>query len=480
VRNLRSQLTLGVLVVLAVVLGIGGVLVTRDVEQSERQVIDDRLERTAELTRVTAVTIVQEGLPDTDRQLDDVLRATGSSLRLKVGGQIVVESGVPLPRTLVVPLGFSTRTIDGRPTRVYATSLKDPSLDGLARQEVASSLRQLEARQTRRQRKMLALGAVMLAVAALGVLLATGRVLRPLRRLRAATAGIAGDDDLRKGVPVAGPSELRGLAGSFNAMLARLGRTADERNKALAATRRFAADAGHELRTPLTSVQASLSIIARHPELDAARRTQLADDALAEQRRLVHLLDGLQALARGDAPVEHTDVDLVDVVDASLQAARSRHPGTTWEAELPDGPPGPAVRGWEPGLRILVDNLLENAARHGRPDGTVRVTVALADDAGAGAGAGAGGAGPTLTVEDDGPGIPPADRERIFEPFARAADTDRPGSGLGLALVAQQAGHHAARVTVGTSSALGGARFVVRYPTADSSFAANAAKSSGV
>ncbi|MCW3013588.1 MAG: histidine kinase, partial [Solirubrobacterales bacterium] len=293
-------------------------------------------------------------------------------------------------------------------------------------------------------------------------------------RLRAATAGIAGDDDLQQRVPVAGPSELRGLAGSFNDMLVRLGRTARERNTALAATRRFAADAGHELRTPLTSVQASLSIIARHPELDAARRTQLAEDALAEQRRLVHLLDGLQALARGDAnPVQHTAVDLVDVVDAALQAARSRHPGTTWDARLPERSPGPTVRGWAPGLRLLVDNLLENAARHGRPDGTVRVTVADATGDN-------GAAAATLTVEDDGPGVPDADRERIFEPFAHAADTDRPGSGLGLALVAQQARHHDAHVAVDASPALGGARFAVRYPTAASSLPANAAKASGV
>jgi len=454
VRNLRSQLTLGVLVVLAVVLGVAGVLVTRDVERAERQVIDDRLKRTAELTRVTAVDIVQEGLPeDADGQLDDVLRATGSSLRLRVGTQVVVQSGVRLPATLTPPLGFSTVSVGGRRTRIYATRLTDPSLGGLARQEVTSSLRNLEHRQTLLQRRMLALGVVMLAVAGLGVLAATGRVLRPLRRLRAATAGIAGDDDLRRRVPVAGPAELRDLAGSFNDMLVRLGRTADERTAALLATRRFAADAGHELRTPLTSVQASLSIISRHPEMDAAQRVQLADDALAEQRRLAHLLDGLQALARGDAnPVPHTAVDVVEIVDASLQAARARHPGTTWDADLPQQSPGPVLRGWEPGLRLLVDNLLENAVRHGRPAGTVRVTLS-----------GEPTEGLTLTVQDDGPGVAPEDRQRIFEPFARAG-ADRPGSGLGLALVAQQAGHHGARVTVDASPDLGGARFAVRLP----------------
>jgi signal transduction histidine kinase len=115
-------------------------------------------------------------------------------------------------------------------------------------------------------------------------------------------------------------------------------------------------------------------------------------------------------------------------------------------AELPDEPV--VVEGWEPGLRLLVENLVANAARHG---GGGRVAVALT-----------GGARPVLQVDDDGPGIPEAERERIFAPFQRIDGTGRPGSGLGLALVAQQAGHHAARVEVGAAP-LGGARFTVRF-----------------
>jgi two-component system sensor histidine kinase PrrB len=111
-------------------------------------------------------------------------------------------------------------------------------------------------------------------------------------------------------------------------------------------------------------------------------------------------------------------------------------------------------RGWEPGLRIMVDNLLENAARHGRPDGTVRIALRR----------GADGHGPAIDVDDDGPGIPPAERERVFEPFRRVnGATARAGSGLGLALVAQQARLHGATVTV-DDSPLGGARLRVRFP----------------
>lgn len=115
------------------------------------------------------------------------------------------------------------------------------------------------------------------------------------------------------------------------------------------------------------------------------------------------------------------------------------------------------VRGWEPGLRLVAENLVENAARHGRPGGLVRVTLLAA---GNGAGEGA-----RLHVDDDGPGVPEDERERIFAPFARVEGRDGHGSGLGLALVEQQVRHHGGRIEV-TDSPLGGARFTVRFGAA--------------
>jgi two-component system, OmpR family, sensor histidine kinase PrrB len=454
VRSLRGRLTLGVTTVLAAVLAVAGVVVARDVDRSERQVLDDRLRRTAELSRATALAAVQQELPGADRRLDAVLSATRSSLRLAIGDTVLLASGDTLPEHRRPPLGLHTVEIGGRRYRTYAETLRDESLGGLARLEVTTGLAALEDRQAALRRRLAGLGALLLLVAGAGVWLAADLVLRPLGRLRAATAGIATEGDLDRPVPVAGPAELRGLAGSFNAMLARLSRSAEDRTRALEATRRFAADAGHELRTPLTSVQATLSAIARHPDMPADRRSALARDALAEQRRLVELLDSLQALARGDAgPLELGDVDLAEVVDSSAGAAVVRHPDIALSTRAPDD--AVPCRGWEPGLRILVDNLIENAARHGRPGGAVRITLRP----------GANGDGPAIEVEDDGPGIPAAERERVFEPFHRVAGTDRPGSGLGLALVAQQARLHGAEVSV-DESALGGARVRVGFPAA--------------
>lgn len=449
-RNLRSRLTFGLVAVLTVVFVLGGLVIARDSDRSERSGVDDRLRRTAELSDTAALAAIEEESPEPDARLDNVLRATGSSLKVTVGPAPVVEAGIDFPTVADAPLGFSTRTVQGRRVRVFVKTLRDDRLGGLARLQATTSLRLVEDRQRRLRERLLLTGIAMLLAAGLGTWFAADVILRPLRRLRSATQDIGSDEDLERRVPEQdGTEELRALARGFNGMLERLGRSAAERNRALAATRRFAADAGHELRTPMTAIQATLSTISRHPDMPADTRQAIAQDALAEQRRLVALLDGLQALARGDAnPVEHVEVDLAGMAADGVQAARGAHPGAQIEADLPQEPL--VVRGWEPGLRLVLDNLVRNAVRHGRPDGRIRVALT-------------GGRTPVLVVEDDGPGIAPEDRERIFEPFARAGDAyERPGSGLGLALVAQQVGHHGAHVAV-DDSPLGGARFTVTF-----------------
>ncbi|MBJ7331265.1 MAG: HAMP domain-containing histidine kinase [Solirubrobacteraceae bacterium] len=449
-HSLRGRLTLGVLLVLTLVLSVAGVLVSHYVDSSERDAFDDRLRRTAELSRATALAAVQEEVPENDRRLDAVLTATRTSLRLVLGEQALLDTGAPPPDHGRLPLGLHTFSSGGDSYRAYVTTLRDPNLGGLARLEIVSSLDALEDRERGLHQRLLLLGGLGLLAAGIGVWLAADLVLRPLGRLRTFASRVAEQEDLDQRAPESGPTEIRSLAASFNAMLARLGRSSADRERALDATRRFAADAGHELRTPLTTVTTTLSTLSRHPELPAERRTEMADDALAEQRRLVDLLDGLQALARGDsAEVEWRDVDLADTVDAVVTAARSRHPEATIDAMLPDD--ALVLPGWEPGLRMLAENLVENAVRHGREDGRVEVGLVGADD------------GVVLTVDDDGPGIAEADRERVLEPFARVEGTDRPGSGLGLALVAQQARHHGASLEI-SDAPLGGARVRVRFP----------------
>jgi signal transduction histidine kinase len=239
---------------------------------------------------------------------------------------------------------------------------------------------------------------------------------------------------------------VRDLAGDLNAMLERLGASAAEREAALAAARRFAADAGHELRTPLTSLQANLSSLGGapgNPALDASR---------ADAKRLGALVEQLQALARGEAgaPAAPEEVDAAELVDAALAGLRTRHPRLEAAVEAPD--PGPELVGDPEGIRMLVDNLLENAARHGREDGRVTATVAPLPDGGV-----------RLTVDDDGPGIPAPEREVVLERFVRGRDARGPGSGLGLAIAAAQAQRHGGSLRL-EESPLGGARAIAELP----------------
>lgn len=292
-----------------------------------------------------------------------------------------------------------------------------------------------------------------LAVAGAAALLLTGVALRPLVALRDAAERVASTRDLATRLPADGPVEVRSVAGSLNAMLARLQRSIARTEETLEASRRFTADAGHELRTPLTSMRANLDVLRRSPNLSTAE-APIMDDVNREQARLLALLDGLQRLARADAAdaIAREQLDLADIVDAAVVDARRRHP----EADIRfDGPEDVDIRGWSDGLRLLVDNLVDNAVVHGGP--RTRIAVTLAFD---GSATRSEGARIRLAVDDDGPGVPVADRARVFDRFVRGSTAGATGSGLGLALVAQQAAVHGGSVSI-ADAPLGGARVTV-------------------
>jgi two-component system, OmpR family, sensor histidine kinase PrrB len=240
------------------------------------------------------------------------------------------------------------------------------------------------------------------------------------------------------------PREVAVLAEELDRMLSRLEEAVAAREAALLAARRFAADAGHELRTPLQSVRANLDIASSEEANEGQRRLAL-ETVASQSERLNRLVDGLQTLARGEsglaAPAE--EVDLGDIADAAVFAARTRHPELAIDSDLPAS--GPVVRGDADGLWRVVENLLENAARHGRPGGHVRLRVAP------------NGSGAEVVIEDDGPGIPSAERQRVIRRFARGRGTTAGGSGLGLAIVEAEARRHGGALTL-SSSELGGLR----------------------
>src|SRR3954451_25128687 len=174
-RNLRGRLTLGVTLVLALVLLVAGTVVSHRVDRAERNTVDDRLKRTAELSTGSAIAAVDQELPDNDRRLDAALSATGSSLRLLLGGTTLLETGARPAAQPPVKLGLHTFEAGGRRYRTYTMALRDESLGGGALLQVTGGLRGVERRRARLDRFLVGLGVAVLLVAQLG----TGVAPRP-------------------------------------------------------------------------------------------------------------------------------------------------------------------------------------------------------------------------------------------------------------------------------------------------------------
>ncbi|MFE9248292.1 ATP-binding protein [Streptomyces sp. NPDC007088] len=279
---------------------------------------------------------------------------------------------------------------------------------------------------------------VLLAVVAAVTWLVTRRALRPVEGIRREMAAITASQDLGRRVPEPGThDEIAALARTTNETLSALESSVERQ-------RRFVADASHELRSPIASLRTQLEVGAAHPELLDV------DGAVADTVRLQQLAADLLLLARLDAGERPRDrpVDLLSLVAAELdQRAHDRVP-----ARFHAGTDAAEVLGSGSQLRRVLGNLLDNAQRHARSEVSVELNR--------------GDVFAELAVADDGAGVPPEQRERIFERFVRLDDArarDEGGAGLGLALARDLALRHGGTLTVGERPG-GGARFVLRLP----------------
>ncbi|MER7580561.1 ATP-binding protein [Kitasatospora sp. NPDC097691] len=274
---------------------------------------------------------------------------------------------------------------------------------------------------------------------------ATSRALRPVEAIRAELAEI-GEHRLDRRVPVP-PSgdEITRMARTTNATLDRLERSAAQQQ-------RFVADASHELRSPIAALRTNLEVSLAHPErTDWPAATQ---EALTSVERLQQLTEDLLFLARGTHPATAGQLTTVDLAAVLRELADQYRPVLDARLVLRvDTPEAVLVRGSRIRLHRLVRNLLDNAKRHAATE----VVLSARQTA----------FGCVLEVRDDGPGVPPEDRERIFEPFTRldeARSRDAGGSGLGLAIAADVATRHGGTLRV--AHAPRGARFVLELPSA--------------
>lgn len=337
---------------------------------------------------------------------------------------------------------FADATVDGTHLRVLTIPLQGGGALQLAdslvgSDHVLSHLRLILV--------LLCIGGVALA-AALGRI-AARRVLSPLAEVAQTASYISATDDLSKRLEIRADDEVGQLARRFNAMLEHLEQSRTALDESVRAQRQLVADASHELRTPVTSLRTNIEVLLEGGELREEERRRLLADVVEQSGELSLLVSDLIELARGDEPSGAAeDVRLDRVVEQSLARARRNSPDLQFAAQLqPVTLEGVAER-----LERAVNNLLDNAARHSPPGGTIEVDV------------GTDG----IRVRDHGPGIDDQDLPHVFDRFYRGAIVrGQQGSGLGLSIVRQVAEQHGGSVSAQNATD-GGAVFTIHLPVA--------------
>jgi signal transduction histidine kinase len=337
-------------------------------------------------------------------------------------GARLLPSGDQLARAARVSgaAGFENTALDGRLFRMFAAPIPLSGPAGGGAVLVASDTTDISRTTDRLGFLVVLIGVCVAVLAALVAAALTRRGLRPLRRLAVAAGEIERTADVSRRLPGGGPADEVGqLTGVLNRMLASL-------EAARAGERRFLADASHELRTPVTTLLGNVEYAARH-----GASAEVLEELVRDARRLARLVDALLVLERAGSSGGSPSGAAVDVaaVVREVAAGYDGRVAVSGERAFVSGDAGELAR--------AVENLVENALVHGPVDGSVTVSVVAA------------GSRVLVTVRDEGPGPDPRHVDRLFERFWRGPDTSaRPGSGLGLSIVAAIAERHGGSVRV--------------------------------
>jgi two-component system, OmpR family, sensor histidine kinase PrrB len=248
-------------------------------------------------------------------------------------------------------------------------------------------------------------------------------------------------------VQVRGVWEAVEIAEAVEGMLARIGDEQARTKAALESARDFASVASHELRTPMTAMRTNLEVLAM--DIAPEQRAEVIDDVMRTQVRIEATLTALERLAQGELTTadDFVPVDVTELLDRAAHDAARIYPDLHVSLM-----PSPAViiLGLPAGLRLVIDNAIANAVKHG---GATRIELSAVN----------GPDGVKIAIDDNGSGVPEGERTMVFDRFSRGSTASRSGSGLGLALVAQQAELHGGTAEL-QASRLGGARLVLRLP----------------
>lgn len=442
------------MVVVAILLGVGGAwAIQESVETVNDRILSAASRAIAESLAVEDGEVTLDLPPSAFAMLENAER-DNVYYSITYAGRII-SGYTDLPTVQPGPkrdgdVTFGEAAYRGNRIRLVAEVRRLPRVDGLVTVQVAEAM---EARDRVVRRMLLSLAlleAVLIGLTAVLLPLAVRWGLAPLTQLRA-DMDRRGASDFTP-LPLAYvPGELRDFVDTFNRLLARL-------EAAVQGMRRFTADASHQMRTPLAILRTHVAVLRQADGGSEDARASVLDICHATER-LQNLLVQLLALAHADsaapAKVALQPIDLVDVcrkvandhVEASLKRRIRLEFSAASEIVTVIGHPT-----W---LSELLSNVIDNAVRYNNPGGAVSIEISTFDGFA------------RVSVEDDGPGIPVADRERAFERFTRLhPDRNREGTGLGLSLVKALAEISGAHVTLGDAVQCKGLRVEVSLPLA--------------
>jgi two-component system OmpR family sensor kinase/two-component system sensor histidine kinase QseC len=431
--SIRARLLLSLLPLFILAEAVIGTVSYRYVLRESHELFDYHLRQMALSLRDQGAVLPPPGPPEDREQFDFVVQiwsADGSKIYLSH-----TRSRARLPERAT--LGFADVVTDGERWRVYST------LAGGRVIQVGQPFEVRERIAASAALRSLTPLLIFAPLVALAIWWLVGQSLRPVERI----ASELRRRDAQRLDPVPAeqlPTEVEPMVRSLNGLLERL-------RRAFAAQRAFVADAAHELRTPIAALKLQAGLVARARD-DAARSAALGE-LNAGIDRSAHLIDQLLTLARSEPEAlasAGADVDLArvagDAVAGMLPLAQARGSRIGFTATRPA-----AIRGDEKALRSLVGNLIDNALRHTPGGSRIEVEVAAEGDA------------VRLSVDDDGPGIPVEERERVFDRFYGRNAGEAAGSGLGLAIAKTVVERHEGRIELGRS-VLGGLRVAVHLP----------------
>ncbi|WP_430623732.1 HAMP domain-containing sensor histidine kinase [Mycolicibacterium sphagni] len=431
--SLRTRVAFATAIGAAIVVTIVGTIVWIGITNDRLERLDRRLDEAAGF----AVPFVPRGLdqiPPSPNDQDVVIT-------VRRGDKVRSNSDVVLPR---LNSDYATTEVDGVRYRVRTVELSYPEATTL---EVGATYDDTIADTNNLHRRVLVICALAVGAAGLlGWLLATFAV-RPLRRLAAQTRQIEAGDKAPD-VEIGGATEAVEIGEAIKGLLERIWTEQERTQAALASARDFAAVSAHELRTPLTAMRTNLEVLTTL-EVTEEQRNELLSDVARTQDRIEATLGALERLAQGELSTEadHVPVDITELLDRAAHDAIRVYPDL--DVSLVPSPTC-IIIGLPAGLRLAVDNAIANAVKHG---GATRVQLSAVSSR----------EGVQIAIDDNGSGVPEAERAAVFERFARGSTASHSGSGLGLALVAQQAELHGGTASL-EDSALGGARLVLRLP----------------